>query len=294
MGRYRSVEHQREQLGELQGIIASMKTLSQLELHKLGGLSEGHHAMEMMLERVVADFLHFYPRPRPLQDRPLWLLLGSERGFCGDFNDALIRRLLQACPGCRERPQQVLAVGRKLWLRLEEELPGIIPLPGASVSEELPQALAQVVDGSREQLAGQQADSLHLLSHSGEQGAVTSCQLLPPAATADFPLPTTPPLLQLTPDEFFAAFLQHYLYLGLTEAFTLPLLAENHLRVRTWKGRCAGSMSGWRCSAAAPVPCVRRRSPRRSRPSFSVVVKGEADRAGRARRNLAPTGRPMG
>lgn len=236
MGRYRSVENQREQLGELRGIIGSMKTLSQLELHKLGGLSEGHRAMAQMLQRAVTDFLHFHPQPRPAGGRRLWLLLGAERGFCGDFNEALIRRLLQECPDCRQRPQQVLAVGRKLWLRLEEQLPGVVALPGASVSEELPQALAQVVAGIHEQLASQQADALQLLSHGDEQGAVESRSLLPPAAADDSPPLRTPPLLQLSPERFFAEFLQHYLYLGLSEAFTLSLLMENRYRVQHLEG----------------------------------------------------------
>jgi F-type H+-transporting ATPase subunit gamma len=236
MGRYRNVELQLQQLDELRGIIASMKTLSQLELHKLGGLAEGQHRMSQTLEQVAADFLRFNPQPETGSGSTLWLLIGSERGFCGDFNESLIRRLLKESPECHEQPQRVLAVGRKLWLRMEENLPGFVPLVGASISEELPRALSQVVAETHEQLAQQQATALHLIYHSDEQGTIRSRRLLPPEISSETAARCAPPLLNLTPGAFFNEFLQHYLYLGLTELFSVSLLAENHHRVQHLEG----------------------------------------------------------
>ncbi len=236
MGRYRKVEQQLGQLQELQGIVSSMKTLSQLELHKLGGLAAGQHSMVRTLERVAADYLQFHPTPEVNEGQLLWLVIGSERGFCGDFNAQLVKQLLQRCPECREQPQRVMAVGRKLWIRMEEAVPGFVPLSGASVSEELPQTLTQVVAETQRQLNGQQLVGLQLLYHADEQGGIVSHRLLPPdIAASDSPL-TTPPLLQLEPSRFFAEFLQHYLYLAMTELFTVSLLAENHQRVQHLEG----------------------------------------------------------
>lgn len=237
MGRYRSVEHQLGQLRDMQGIINSMKTLSRLELHRLGELSADQGAMTRMLETVMADFFHFHPYPATEHREGLWLVLGSERGFCGDFNEALIKHLLQECPGCRQQPERVLAVGRKLWSRLDEVLPGFTPLAGASVSEELSPILAQVVETAQEQLARQQVASLQLVSHIDEQGGVGRRQLLPPwIPTAATTVRRSPPLLQMEPEQFLDDFLQHYLYLGLTDAFTLSLLVENRLRVKHLEG----------------------------------------------------------
>lgn len=236
MGRYSNVERQLAQLQEVQEIIASMKTLSQLELHKLGELSAQQSDMATMLEAVLADFFRFHPYPSTQGGGELWLLIGAERGFCGDFNEVLIKRLLQECPGCRENPRQVLAVGRKLGLRLDEVLPGYTPLVGASISEELPQILAQVVEVTREQLMRQQAVSMQLLSHVDEQGGARRRRLLPPELPDDVTLWRSPPMLQMEPETFLAGFLQHYLYLGLSEAFTLSLLAESHYRVRHLEG----------------------------------------------------------
>ncbi len=235
MGRYRKVEQQLDQLEELQGIIASMKTLSQLELHKLAGLAAGQHAMAETLKQVAADFHRFHPQPGAVGGPELWLVIGSERGFCGDFNGALARRLLQECPACVEQPQRVVAVGRKLCLRMEELIPGFVPLDGASISEELPQTLTRVVSETRRQLDVQQLAGLRLLYHDDEHGAIRSQRLLPTEvdSTASF---STPPLLQLPPQAFFAGFLQHYLQLGLSELFTVSLLAENQHRVQHLEG----------------------------------------------------------
>ena len=237
MGRYRRVEQQRSQLRELHEIISSMKTLSQLELHKLNAVVQPRRAMGRVMEQVVSEFLHFYPRPvEKKQGKALWLLVGSERGFCGDFNNVLIRHLLHEFPECREEPQRVLAVGRKLWLRLEEALPGFIPLPGTSVGDELTLTLESLVRETRDQLLQQRTTALHLICHGEEQGEVYTRRLLPLEKSTHVVVGTAAPVLQMTPDTFFSTLLPRYLYLTLTELFTISLLAENHYRVQHLEG----------------------------------------------------------
>jgi len=236
MGRYRKVERQRCQLQELHGIINSMKTLAQLELHKLGAVVQHRRDMGQVLERVVSEFLHFYPRPKEKPGVELWLVLGSERGFCGDFNNVLIRHLLEEFPECTEQPQRVLAVGRKMWLRMDESVPGFIPLPGTSIGEELTRSLELVVRETREQLVKQQATSLRIICHGEEPGDLFTQRLLPPEQIACAVPGLTPPMLQLEEGAFFSNFLPHYLYLTLTELFTASLLAENHYRVQHLEG----------------------------------------------------------
>lgn len=236
MGRYRKLEEQLRQLGELQGIISSMKTLSQLELHKLRVLAEPQHGMVQQLRRVAADFLAFNPVPADNKAEELWLVIGAERGFCGDFNARLSRLLLQECPECIGLPQRVLAVGRKLWLRFEEDIPGFVPLSGASVSEELPKVLTQVVSATRRQLDDQKLISLRLFYHSDEHGAVRSQRLLPLVLTDVEISSAIPPVLHVSPQQFFAEFMQQYLHLALMELFTVSLLAENQQRAQHLEG----------------------------------------------------------
>jgi F-type H+-transporting ATPase subunit gamma len=237
MGRYRKIEQQRGQLRELHEIITSMKTLAQLELHKLNAVMQPRHDMGRVLEQVVSEFLHFFPRPgEKKQSKALWLLIGSERGFCGDFNNLLIRHLQQEFPECRDEPQRVLAVGRKLWLRLNETVPGFIPLSGTSFSEELTSTLEALVREARDQLLKQQATALHLICHGEEPGEVYTRRLLPLEKIPNVTVGGTAPLLQMTPDIFFGSLLPRFLYLTLTELFTASLLLENHYRVQHLEG----------------------------------------------------------
>ena len=74
----------------------SMKTLAYLEIRKLGRFLDAQRAVVAHVETVAADFLGFHSELLPPPDdsaQPVCLLLGSERGFCGDFNEALLERL---------------------------------------------------------------------------------------------------------------------------------------------------------------------------------------------------------
>jgi len=236
MSRSRTLDNHLRQLGELKSIIASMKTLAHLELHKLGILSPAQHAMADGLQQMADDFLHFYPQKTESDiTNTLWLVLGSERGFCGDFNDALVRRLKEECPGCAEQPQRVLAVGAKLCGHLDEVMPGYVALSGASASEELQAVLLKLARATQEALELHGRGSLHVILHDGDNGEVVVQRLLPPASGHSRRW-HHPPLLQLPPQDFFAQFMQHYLLLRLNELFTLSLWAENQYRVQHLEG----------------------------------------------------------
>ncbi len=235
MSRYRTVENHLSQLRELQEIISSMKMLSQLELHKLTGLSASQHSLVENLGRIGADFYDHYPQPHT-DTEALWLVIGSERGFCGDFNEALLSRLQQVFPECKERSQKVLAVGRKLWLRMEEVMPGFVSLDGANVSEELPHTLSNAGDNIQQHMEEAETNTLKVLYHDDVNGRIEVQRLLPPTIAADEKAWRNPPLLQLPPLEFLRAFLQYFLYLALNERFVMSLLAENQYRVRHLEG----------------------------------------------------------
>ena len=80
-------------LNEIKEIMNAMKNISLMEVHKLARFRESQRRVVDGLEAAAADFMQFH---RPLfpnaeKFREFHLLVGSERGFCGDFNDTLIR-----------------------------------------------------------------------------------------------------------------------------------------------------------------------------------------------------------
>lgn len=236
MSRYRSVELHLKQLEELRSIITSMKTLSQLELRKLGGLSASQSEMVNTLEKIAADFLTFFPRSALSVGTELWLIIGSERGFCGGFNESLVTRLFGEWPECVEQPQRVLAVGHKLCRRLDEALPGYVGLTGAGSSEEIQPVLSQVITATQEQMLQQDSTSLRLLFHCDDRNNIISRRWLPPEVELQHENETIPPIVQPEPEEFFSDFLQHYLLLGLTQLYTVSLAVENQSRVQHLDG----------------------------------------------------------
>lgn len=232
MSRYRKVELHLSQLRELKSIITSMKTLSQLELRKLTRLTRSQSGMVEVLNQTVTDFLTYFPRPPTRNDNALWLIIGSERGLCGGFNELLVSRLFDEWPTCVDQQRQVLAVGHKLCCRLDEMLPNHEGIAGAYASEEIPPLLSRVVNAIKKQLVHHNSVTLRVLYHSEEHRKVICRQLLPPEVVRLSTKSTFPPQLYLDPETFFSHFLQHYLFLGLTQLITDSLLVENRFRTQ--------------------------------------------------------------
>lgn len=231
MSRLRKIEYHLRQITELQSIISSMRTLAQLELRKLSVNVEHHREMAEALLGVVDVYYRFFQDQEPPSSRELLLVIGSERGFCGSFNELLVNFLLEGWPGVTSEPQRVLAVGRKLCSQLEERLPGCTGLAGAGTSEELAKILSGIVDTVQTLMVECQANGFRILHHDDESGRVVGTRLLPPERGRHVSVNTVQPLLYLAPHLFFREFLEHYLYLGLIRLFTVSLYAENRYRV---------------------------------------------------------------
>ena len=125
------------------------------------------------------------------------MLIGSERGFCGNFNERVLGAL-EDLPQW-ETPPTLLLVGHRLGTKLEAH-PGVIArLDGATVTEDVPAVLNRLMDAlhtASRQLSGDGA-VLYSLAHDAE-GEPTLKRLLP-LAPPQPPLLSHPPRLQLAP-----------------------------------------------------------------------------------------------
>jgi len=231
MSRFRKIVSHLKQLQELQAIISSMRTLAQLELRKLATQAEQQREMLKVLDTVIADFLNFYPLAEPGNGPELLLVLGSERGFCGPFNEMLVSELIKMRDNGSE-PCSVLIVGGKLFHHLGEEMEGYEMTAGASTGEELSVRLSEIVVEVQKQLSRHQAQGLRVMCHDDASDTVLVRRLLPPEYRSDCKRQALPPHLYLEPDVFFHDFLQHYLFLGLIKLLTASLLVENRYRVQ--------------------------------------------------------------
>jgi len=239
MSRRRELQQHRQMLDELGDIMRSMKTLAFMETRKLGRFLTAQQAVVNSIESVAADFLRFHADtlPAPGPATVVYLLLGSERGFCGDFNHVLIRHL-DAAPETEPAAQPLLvAVGARLGTLLEENSRRHRLVAGASIAEEVAAVLTRLAAELLELQRQHGALDLHVLFHDGANG-VEQQQLLPPfqALPRAGQSPAYPPILNLPPREFLAQLTDHYLLAALNRMAYASLMAENQQRMAHLEG----------------------------------------------------------
>jgi F-type H+-transporting ATPase subunit gamma len=239
MSRRREVEHHRHSLGEIREIMSSMKTLAYLETRKLDRFLSAQQAVVESVEKVAADFLTFYPETLP-ESRyliPVYLLIGSERGFCGDYNHIVARELESVTQMNEGQMPLLLAVGRKLHPRLESDPRVVEFVSGASVVEEVSNTLTEIVNALTTLQQKRGPITLYGLYHDLD-GNIVKQKLLPPLRQ----LPVQPksyshpPQLNLLPRQFLLELTDHYLFAALHEMLYTALMAENQARVSHLEG----------------------------------------------------------
>jgi F-type H+-transporting ATPase subunit gamma len=224
-----------EGYGEVRSILSAMKNIALMELRALAGMVESQRRAMASIERAAADFLAFTPLPAgPAPVATVSVVIGSERGFCGEFNEALEAEARAAVA----RGEHLLAVGARLAERMEAADPKAT-LAGANVAEELPAVLEQVAARLVDIQRGAPSGPLQVKAayhHPDGSGLVTRI-------IAPLPLPQKPPRvrgypprLTLAPPEFFAGLLEQALLLALQEAFSVSLIAENRRRLEHMEG----------------------------------------------------------
>jgi F-type H+-transporting ATPase subunit gamma len=221
-------------LKEISGIMTAMKSLSLVETRKLARFIGHQRRILDNIEAAAADLLHFFPvesagAEAAGRQPAILLLVGSERGFCGNFNERVVAAL-DALPKWEPAPA-LLVVGHRLGAKLESH-PGVIArLDGSTVTEEVPAVLNRLMDAvhaASQKLAGEGA-ALFGLAHQTEGGPQLK-RLLPISPPSPPPL-AHPPGLQLAPAEFFAELLDQYLLAALSGLLYESLAAESRQRL---------------------------------------------------------------
>ena len=244
MSRRRELEQHRQRLNETREIMSSMKALAFMETRKLSRFIEAQRAVVEHIDRVAEDFFSFYPATLPLlsASQTVYLLLGSERGFCGDFNESLVEALLaeQATLESEsgQQREQIIAIGSKLSGLLAAGKAEVSHLDGISVVEDIENTLIKIVDTLKRLQKENTGLSLRILYHDPDRQEIINTQLLPPFESLQHlqqPF-SHPPQLNVRPEEFCRDLLDRYLFSTLHETLYLSLMAENQRRVTHLEG----------------------------------------------------------
>jgi len=230
MSRRRKIATRLSSYADVRTMLSAMKSIAMMELHKLGGhLDRQRMAMETV-EIAAADFLSFHELPATA-GKALYIAIGSERGFCGDFNE----ELLDGIGNARTRGGHVLLIGSRLVDRFEEEdtLPNF--LSGPNIVEELTAVLERVARWLEAQQLATPETLLHVTVLFHDQAGPIEKVIAPLPVPRERPGRQTvkgyPPYLTLEPRVFLAGLMEQAMLLGLREVFAFSLAAENRRRL---------------------------------------------------------------
>jgi len=237
MTKQRDLKLHHQNLLEVRDIMNSMKTLAYMETRKLENYLPPQQAIVENVKIVADDFLLSFPQftAHPLHASAsknavadVLLLLGSERGFCADYNHRLIDHYLQLIQATA--PSITLSVGARLNVALQEHAIETIAFSGASVWEEVESVLLTLVDkilALQDQQPGVKVNVLY----NGD-GGVREQALVPPFENLpQAPMQKIDPLIYMDKEHFLVHLSAHYVYAKILEILYNALMFENQLRV---------------------------------------------------------------
>ncbi|MGD9108381.1 MAG: FoF1 ATP synthase subunit gamma [Gammaproteobacteria bacterium] len=241
-----------DSLGEIKNIVAAMKNLSLIEISKTTKFLENQIKVIATLEEAATDFMHFSPNFLLLQEKPItaYVLIGSERGFCGDFNEAIIKHFLDLKEKNKELTiPYLIVIGRKLTTKiLETDFATKIQannkikfLDGPSAFEEIHSVIFNLIKTlekiNEETKKFIYPGSWSIICNEELQNNVQTIELNP---FSNFGLLNTtektssapfPPLLNIKSEQFLEELLDQYLFAILHQIFFKSFMAENRQRL---------------------------------------------------------------
>ncbi|KPJ92651.1 MAG: hypothetical protein AMJ53_08975, partial [Gammaproteobacteria bacterium SG8_11] len=240
MTRRHEIEQHLHSMQDIREIMNSMKNLSLMETRKLSRFLSSQQRVVNSIEQAATDFLVAYPhlQTSPTTVNELYILIGSEQGFCGDFNQALIDKFASLTATKGTSNIQFIAIGAKLFSLLQDHPQLTKALSGPTVGQEVDAVLTDLVNTISTLHNTVDSLSITALHHGHEKETIQVTSVLPPFQNLAFPdrQYTHSPRLQLNPEHFYETLIDHYLFAALYEMFYTSLMAEHYRRVQHLEG----------------------------------------------------------
>ncbi|MCP5170355.1 MAG: F0F1 ATP synthase subunit gamma [Hahellaceae bacterium] len=218
---------------ELNDVVSAMKNLAQVELHRVKRAMVNQQPALLTVEEAVASLQASGGASSEavqaasgdtLASFCVTLVLGSERGFCGGFNEQIVRSFESYLPEHGSR----IIIGSRLASKIMESSDWPFFSAPSTTDEVLPcvQAVTDYI------LANPLPESLQLLHHTSQGITMTALRPLPKMLRR-----TGPPLsIQLPMAELCRELEWQYLNQTLLQAFFTSLWMENRLRLQQMEG----------------------------------------------------------
>jgi len=222
------------QFRDIKGIMTAMKSLSLVETRKLARFIGHQRRMLANIKAAAADFMHFFS----VEDitgaqRIILLIIGSERGFCGNFNERVLAALHELSSAWQNPPELVI-VGHRLSSELEtsSEITAsvIANLEGPTVTEDVPIVLGRMMDVLHK-ISRLSANNVALFGLAHDADGKPQLKSLLPLPSTSMTRFANAPQIQLMPPVFFAEMLDQYLLAALYGLLYESFAVENHQRL---------------------------------------------------------------
>lgn len=231
MARWRELGRHITALNDIGTILSAMRSLAFIEMRRLGDGAARRVETLAAIHRAIDHLVASYPAARPssVPERDVIVLVGSERGLCGDF-DAVVASHEYATQDHGDGLR--IAVGSRLGQLLDERGIAHRALTGAAVIEDVPDVLSNMVAALRNSAHDEHEHTVGLVVvHHDDDGAVRAERVLPiPVSAISPPALLARPLLQLTPPRLYEMLVEYYVFAALHVALLASLLAENRRR----------------------------------------------------------------
>lgn len=234
-----------EALEDIKSIINAMKNLALMEISKVNRILDTQAQVVASLQAVAADFFYFHSDLLHYISSfgsKAYILVGSERGFCGNSNERIIQQW-QADLGVRSSQNfPLITVGEKLASKLEKFNQNAINLSGPNATEEIKPVLltlTKTLAAKYQESHGEvQPGNWTVVYNELIEDKLTT-KIVQPFVNLNIqtePKYTVPPLLTMNPERFLLEFLDQYLYAFLYLIFCQSFLAENTQRLTHMQG----------------------------------------------------------
>lgn len=236
MSQRHQLARHRHRLSEARQIMSAMQSLAFMESRRLRGFLEIQQQVVRGIDHCAADLLGFFPGVQPAPpERTLLLVVGSERGFCGNFNESLIQSLEDTLGPTYEG---FVACGHKLCSRVERHPQLLQTVEGAALMEEVDGALKRLTAVLASQGASSHALALEVIYQDPDAQEPVTRTLLPPFQNRPATVPRVghAPEIYLPPAQLLGELAHHSLFATLHEILYRSLMAENQRRTRHLDG----------------------------------------------------------
>ncbi|PQA89568.1 F0F1 ATP synthase subunit gamma [Hyphococcus luteus] len=237
----------REKTGrDLQSIVGVMKSLSAVAIkhYDEGAAALLHYrgVVDAGLQAVLRQ-AKLTPRAEPVRGRAAYIVIGSDRGLCGRFNETVVEAAAAKLAEAEEREEEtlVLTIGARAEARLDSYgTPSgyTMPLPGAveAVGESV-ESILLWLDDNREK-AGLGSVTVFYNQRTEEKLAATQEDVILPV-TQDYleklkqkPWPShSLPAFTVDADDLFSRLIREHMFLSLARGLIESLASEHASRL---------------------------------------------------------------